>query len=114
MTLAFKHLQPYLLLGAVLAMTQSACANLAFHGEAIGVAFIYADTNLNKQVTHNKMGSKHGEACALSVLGWVTTGDASVAAAAKEGQITEVASVDNHYTCVLGLYSRYCTLVSGE
>ena len=58
--------------------------------------------------------AKTGEACSMSILGIVTTGDSSVPTAAKAGGIKKIASVDNTFMQVLGLYAKYCTVVSGE
>lgn len=58
--------------------------------------------------------AKQGRACASNVLGLVAVGDASIAAAKRSGGITSVAAVDHDSLNVLGFYSRFCTVVSGE
>jgi hypothetical protein len=60
------------------------------------------------------VGSKEGRACATSILGWVGTGDASINAAAANGGISNVRSVDREATNILGLYATYCTVVHGD
>ena len=62
--------------------------------------------------TQGKAGRKTGRACAKSILGLVANGDASVEAAAKNGGITDVTSVDHEttWTVVIG---EYCTIVRG-
>jgi hypothetical protein len=75
---------------------------------------LFASTNANEHVTQNDVGAKKGEACSSSILGWVTTGDSSVATAAKTGGITKVASVDNTYSNILGIYASYCVQVTGN
>lgn len=102
------------ILGAGALAVQMGCAGWAFASQRIPQAFIYADASTNESVTQNKLGIKHGEACAESILGWVTTGDASVATAAKEGGITTIASVDHHASNVLGIFAKYCVIVTGE
>ncbi len=57
--------------------------------------------------------AKEGTACAQSVLGIVTWGDASIEAAKKEGGIKKVASVDHESFAVL-VYGKYCTIIKGE
>lgn len=103
------------LLLAVAALTLSGCAGFAFasHGP-IGNIGIYGDTQANEHVTDNALKGKTGEACAKSILGLVTTGDASVPAAARQGGITKIASVDNKFNQVLGLYATYCVVVTGD
>jgi len=58
-------------------------------------------------------GSKTGEACAQGWFGVVALGDASIAAAAKNGGITRVDSADFHATnrIVMG---KFCTIVRGS
>ena len=58
--------------------------------------------------------SRDGRACASNILGIVATGDASIAAAKRNGGIASVASVDHDSMSVLGVYSRFCTIVAGE
>lgn len=63
--------------------------------------------------THGKQGSKTGRACATSVLALVSSGDASVEAAAKNGGITTVTGVDHESKWTL-LFGEYCTIVRGN
>ncbi len=99
-----------LLLGAL----SSGCAHYAFASKPVGMASLVASTQMNEAVTPNKLGAKHGESCAKSVLGIVTWGDASAATAAKNGGISMVSSVDNSYLNVLGVFAKYCAAVSGD
>ena len=59
-----------------------------------------------------KQGSRTGRACATSVLGLVASGDASIKAAAKNGRITNITSVDHETKWTL-LFGEYCTIVHG-
>ena len=59
-----------------------------------------------------KLGTKEGRACAQSVLTLVASGDASIKAAAKDGGIRNVMSVD-HSTKWTLLFGEYCTIVRG-
>ena len=58
--------------------------------------------------------SRSGRACASNILGMVATGDASIATAKRNGGISAVSAVDHDSMSVLGVYSRFCTIVSGE
>ncbi|EHQ07008.1 hypothetical protein Lepil_2332 [Leptonema illini DSM 21528] len=61
------------------------------------------------------VGTKTGEACASAVLGLIQTGDMSLKAAAADGKITEVTSVDYSNTQVLGsIYLQKCLIVNGK
>lgn len=91
------------------------CASLSFSNRGVPLGTFYVDANVNEQVTENAMdSSKKGEGCATSILGWVVTGDASVASAMQDGGITRVATVDNKYTNILGLFATYCVQVRGS
>jgi hypothetical protein len=60
-------------------------------------------------------GPKRGEACASAFLGLIATGDASVAAAARNGNISDISGTDHESTVILfGLYGRYCTIAYGS
>ena len=57
---------------------------------------------------------KQGESCALTVLGiFGPNGDASVATAARAGNITRVRYVDNRFENRI-LWHRFCVVAYGE
>jgi hypothetical protein len=89
------------------------CAGFAFSGQGVAQGFIYADANTPVHATENNIGKKKGEACAVSILGLITTGDASIRAAADAGGIKEMSAVDTQFTNILGIWAKYCTVVSG-
>jgi hypothetical protein len=69
------------------------------------------DTDLNRTV----LGQKKGEASNQSVLWLIAWGDASTAAAAKQGALTTVNHMDREVLIVLfGLYTKTTTIVYGE
>lgn len=94
-------------------MGLTGCAGMAFMGQGVPQGFIYANATTGKQATDNNVGKKKGEACATSILGWITTGDASIRAAADAGGIKEISAVDGSIKNVLGIFATYCTVVSG-
>ena len=94
-------------------MGLTGCAGIAFSGQGVPMAFLYADATVGKQATNNNIGKKKGEACATSILGLVTTGDASIRAAADAGGIKELSAVDHSIKNILGIVATYCTIVSG-
>ncbi len=65
-------------------------------------------------VTTNPPGRKRGMACTQNYVGLVTSGDASLSAAMKNGAITEISSVDHQYKSILGVYGKMCTIVTGN
>jgi hypothetical protein len=103
-----------LLIFAVATLGLPGCAGLAFLGQGTPVGFIYTDAGLGTASTENNLGRKKGEACATSILGWITTGDAGIKTAAEAAGITQISTVDRTFTNVLGIYSKFCTVVSGD
>lgn len=104
----------YAALAVFAVLNLTGCAGFAFMSRQTATGAIYADTKANEKVTDNAIGSKNGEACATSILGLVTTGDASVASAAKAGGITKVSTVDHKFTNIVGVIATYCVQVTGE
>ena len=91
----------------------SGCAGFAFAGQKVAHGFIYADAVTPVHASNNNIGRKTGEACAMSILGIVTTGDATIRAAADAGGVRDISAVDSSILNVLGIYAKHCTLVSG-
>ena len=57
---------------------------------------------------------KVGKACASNILGIVATGDASIEAAKKNGDIKKIAHIDYTSKNIILVYAQYCTVVYGE
>jgi hypothetical protein len=69
------------------------------------------DTNLDKTV----LGQKKGKASMHSVLWLFAWGDASTAAAAKEGGVAVVNHMDREFLNVIfGVYTETTTIVYGD
>ncbi|HPF01247.1 MAG TPA: TRL-like family protein [Bacteroidales bacterium] len=65
--------------------------------------------------TSNPVGSKVGTATATGYLGILFFNqDASIKAAAKNGGITKISTVDMKQTSLLGIIVTYETIVTGE
>lgn len=77
---------------------------------------IIQDTTLNKDVSSaTAVGSKTGKACVKGFVGIVSSGDASVKAAAAAGGINKVNAVDYQNNNLLGsVIAETCTIVRGE
>jgi hypothetical protein len=101
-----------LVTGAVLVLTLGGCA-MATGGNGSVSGFIYSGYKMGG-VVGSGTGSKTGEACATSILGWVAVGDASISAAKAAGGITQIAHVDHEDTGILGIYATSCTVVVGQ
>ncbi len=74
-------------------------------------------TELKLPVTATGEGGKNlkmGTAECMSVLGLVATGDASIAAAMRNGGITKVSHVDWEAKNILGIIGNYKVVVYGQ
>jgi hypothetical protein len=65
-------------------------------------------------VTANAGGAKEGRSTARGVLGIVSWGDASTAAACRKPGITKIRTVDVEEFNILCIYYSYTTVVTGE
>ena len=74
---------------------------------------LYTDAKAGNAVTGNVAGKKMGKACSRAVLG-IATGDASISAAMKDGNIKQVSHVDQGVTNILGIFAENCTIVYGN
>ena len=77
---------------------------------------IYTDVIANDpgSVTSIEKGTKVGESTCTSILGWIATGDCSVAAAVKNGGISKIRNVDYKTKSILGIYAETKTIVYGD
>jgi hypothetical protein len=80
------------------------------------VGYIYSD--ISAPVTTNGLervgATKVGTAESMSILGLVSRGDCSIAAAARNGGITRVQHVDYHFSNIVGVIQRLTIKVYGE
>lgn len=78
------------------------------------VGKIYADVQYGMFATTAVDASKRGESCATAILTLFAFGDATVTTAKARGGITQVAAVEHSSFNVLGIYSKWCTIVKGN
>ena len=79
------------------------------------VGAIYTNVKHGTNVgTGDAAALKSGQACAQTILGLFAFGDSSVEAAARNGNVEQIAYVDHQSTSVLFFYGRYCTIVKGR
>ncbi|MBL8013816.1 MAG: TRL-like family protein [Candidatus Omnitrophica bacterium] len=99
-----------LLAVVVLAAFLGGCATLA------PVGMLYTKVNVPMQMGDGKdiTYSKVGQASANSYFSLIATGDASVDAAAKNGNIKTIKYVDYHVENILGVIGTYTTTVYGD
>lgn len=78
------------------------------------MGLVYTDATLPVLAQETAGATKIGTATCTDILHIVATGDCSIAAAAKNGGITQIQSVDNKVMSILGLYSTFTTTVTGR
>ena len=80
-----------------------------------GCAYVNTKTPLDEDLNETRLGTKVGTAEAQSVLWLVAWGDASYAAAAKNGNIQILRHADQEvFTVLFGLYTRWRVIVYGD
>ena len=78
------------------------------------VGVVYTGYTEPAAVTSNELGTKVGQAKAVSVLGIAAAGDAGIEKASKKAGITKVSHVDKKVVSVLGLFTKVTYTVYGE
>lgn len=100
-----------LAVAAVCALGLASCSVVST-GSGMGV--VYTDVVEGQSVTSNNLGTKVGTSKEQGILGLISTGDASIQAAATSAGIKKISHVDVKKFSVLGIYSTYTTVVYGE
>ena len=102
-------------LGCLLCSTVG-CAGFLTAPVVPPTAVIYTDMKAPMDVDLNSTspGSKSGSASTQNILGLVSWGDASVEAAAADGGIGTVNHADYQFFNILGIYSKFTTVVHGD
>ena len=77
------------------------------------LGIIYTDINAPLNL-RGEMGSRRGEATVTAWFFAISTGDASVKAAAAAGGISNVKHVDYDFYNFLGVYQRFTTVAYGD
>lgn len=102
----------------LLVMLLSLCGCMAFPIAPVvpPAAATFMNVEAPVDITYNltEIGSKKGEATSVGVLGLLAFGDASVKAAAKDGNLKRVDHIGCRFTNVLCLVTFYTTIVYGE
>lgn len=98
----------------VAGLALAGCGVTPIKGKPYGGGSIFAEVQYNERTDDGTVGTKRGESCATNILGIISTGDASAASAAKKAGIAKIGTVDGMHSNILGVYSKYCVVVSGE
>ena len=110
------------LLAAMLVTSLAGCAGMSpqvFSGGTPVGGWVYTDVTAPSQKLHAPLDEgvtvlKVGKATAISVLGLVGVGNASIDKAMKNGRITKIHHIDHKIRSVLGLYAEWTVIVYGE
>ena len=93
------------------------CAGQVIVPVTLAPAYLYADhyapldTNFNNtQIA----GLRKGESSVTNILGLISYGDAGALAAAEDGEISRIHHADYRFKNILGIWSKYTTIVYGE
>ncbi len=97
------------LAGLAAAVLLSGC--MPVYSPVMGVLFTDLKGPLDAGST---VGAKEGTACVETIMGLIARGDASIKAAAADGGIRKIGSVDHRTENILGIFARFCTIVRGS
>ena len=97
------------LAGLAAAVLLSGC--MPVYSPVLGVLFTDLKGPLDAGST---VGKKEGTACVETIMGLIARGDASIKAAAADGGIRKIGSVDHRTENILGIFARFCTIVRGS
>ena len=107
----------------VVAVAVACCMIVAFAGCAFYDAPVKppqgAFTSIQAPVSTDfneatQKGTQQGMSASHSVLGLIAWGDASVDTAAENGNVSSINYVDYRFLSVLGIYTKYTTVVHGK
>ena len=106
----------FVLVVAAALFALTGCASLLTPATiAQGGVALYSAVDFGEQAMNNEVGTKRGESCRVTYLGFITFDRApTLYAAAADGNIQEIGSIDGSFTSVLGLFSRRCIVITGN
>ena len=102
-------------LGIFSALVASVALTGCLSGSATPVVgFLFTSVKGPITATGQGSGTKSGKASAMSILGWVAFGDASIQTAKGNAGVKTISHVDYEAMTILGIYSTYATVVWGD
>jgi hypothetical protein len=101
-------------LGVVGALVASVCLTGCLSGATPVVGLLLTSVKGPITATGQGSGTKSGKSPAISILGLVAFGDASIQSAKANGGIKTVSHVDYEALSILGAFSQYTTVVWGD
>jgi hypothetical protein len=104
-----------LLLGSALVLSVSGCGY--YYAPVMpptGMAFSSVSGPMDIDAETTKVSPKMGESSSICVLGLFAFGDASVDAASRNGNLSNIEYLDYKYLNVLGFFQSFTTRAYGE
>lgn len=94
----------------------SGCASFVWAPVIPPTAFVFTqyEAPLDVDFENTPITGKKGESSSICVLGIVAVGNASSRKAAENGNITHIQHADYSMLNVLGVFSKYTTIVYGD
>ena len=99
------------LLVSFAALGLSGCVGVA---SPVSNGLIFTSVEGPVSATMSDNYSKKGEASCSTVLGLISTGNASISAAMTNGNIKKIHHIDHKSTSILGIYGQFTTVVYGD
>ncbi|MFT6106940.1 MAG: hypothetical protein ACJA0S_001039 [Rickettsiales bacterium] len=102
---------------AIFALCVLSSCTTTSNGVSSGMYTSWKDRDPISRVNNEVKVTKKGESCVTNILGIVATGDSSIEAAKKDGNINNVAYVDRTYSgfwFYLPFFQKGCTVVNGN
>lgn len=88
------------------------CAGGMSVGAGQGAIFTMAEEGV--MAINGQEISRSGKACGFNILGLVSWGESTVEEAKRDGNITNVATIDRDYFGVLGIFAKSCLIIKGN
>ena len=80
----------------------------------VASGFNMTSAPMNLKLRSTGFGTKKGTASSKTIMGYVSWGDSSIAAAAKNGNIKTITHADSKFLNVLAVYGQHTTVVYGD
>jgi len=100
-----------LMLVSIAAFGLTGCTGVA---APVSNGLIFTNVDGPVAATMSDNYSKVGESSCSAILGLISTGDASINAAMKAGNIRKIHHVDHNSMSILGIYAKFTTVVYGD
>ena len=102
-----------LLLFIILISFTCGCATTGIYSDT-GYGFLFNSQTEPGALGVDRGSLKTGESCCHNILGIVVSGDCSVKASKRNGNLNSVSFYDKNFFSVLSIYGKVCTITHGK